>query len=259
MKSNIHKTAVVSKKAVIAEDVEIGPYSIIGDDVILKKGASIGSHVNIFRNTEIGENSKIYPFSSLGTEPQDLKYKGERTFLKIGKDTVVREHCDFNLSTGEGETTLIGDNCLIMAYSHVAHNCVIGNSVVIANVCQLAGHVSVDDFAIIGGLVGVHQFCRIGKYSMTGAFARIKKDVIPFAVVDEDSHTIRTFNHIGMKRRGFSEKDIETVKEMFRLLFHASNNTSQAIEAIESTLPADDPNVNLVVSFIKNTQRGIIK
>ncbi len=255
---NIDKTAIISRNAIIEDDVFIGAYSYIGEGVHLKKGVKIYHHASIFKDTEIGEDSIVYPFSSLGTDPQDLKYKGEKTFLKIGKNTTIREFCDFNTASGEGTVTEIGDNCFIMAYCHVAHNCKVGNNVVMANLTQLAGHVTIDDNAILGGNVGIHQFCRIGSYAMIGAASTIRKNVVPYGMIMSDPTRLKSFNIIGLRRNGFADEEIDEIKELFKIMFHSKLTIPSAIKKIEETFPNPDKRVKYFIDFIKGSQRGIL-
>ena len=258
MKNKIHKTAIVSDDCNMGDGVTVGPYAHIGPNVELGDGVEIKHHANIEKNTVIGEGCIVYPFASLGTAPQDLKYEGEETLLRIGKNTTVREFCDLNTATGKGNETVIGDNCLLMAYVHVAHNCIVGNNVVMANLAQLAGHVTIYDNVIMGGFTGAHQFCRIGRFSMLGAGALVKRDVVPYALLDGDAKKVRTFNLIGLRRSGFSKKEISTVKDLFRIMFHSDRNTTQAIEFIRGELNTEDKIVSEFINFVEESERGIL-
>ena len=257
MEGMIDNRAIISPNAIIEDGVTVGPYAYIGDNVHLKKGVKIMHHANIYKNTTIGENTVVYPFASIGTEPQDLKYAGETAYLEIGKNNTIREFCDFNFATGEGEKTKIGDNNLFMAYVHVAHNCEIGNNIVIANATQLAGHVVIHDFAIIGGLVGIHQFSRIGSYAMVGGASMVKKDIVPYAIIDyKDEHT-RSFNIIGLRRRGFTKEEIDTVKALFRIMFHSHLNITQALNKIKEEMDLNNNIIKYFVEFVETSERGV--
>ena len=217
--NSIHSTAIISSKANIGKNVSIGPYCIINSNVRLGNNCKLKANVYIDGNTDIGENCTFYPFSSIGSNPQDLKYKGEKSRLKIGKNNIFREYVTLNPGTkGGGLLTKIGDNCLFMINSHVAHDCIIGNNVILVNNASLAGHVKVDDFAIIGALSGVHQFCRIGKHSMIGAMSGIDSDVIPYGTVVGNRAFLSGLNIIGLKRRGFNKNIIQDLKKAYGVL-----------------------------------------
>ncbi len=258
MPNNIHKTAIVSSKAILEDNIFIGPYAFIGEDVHLMNGVKIMHHASVYKNTTIGEGSIIFPFASIGTEPQDLKYAGETAYLEIGKNTTIREYCDINFATGEGEKTIIGDNNLLMAYVHVAHNCVIGHNTVLANVAQLGGHVTIEDYAIIGGVVGIHQFCRIGKYALVGASTLVHKDIVPYALIDSKGEKVRTFNIIGLKRHGFTNEEIDLVKKLYRIMFHSHLNTTQALKRVKEELDINNKIISYFVDFVESSKRGIL-
>lgn len=255
--SNIHPTAIVSNKANIDEDVKIGPFTIIGDNVVIGKGCEIGSSVVIEGYTEIGAHCKIFTGAVIGSRTQDLKYKGGKTFIKMGENNTVREYATINSGTTEGESTIIKNNVLLMAYTHIAHNCEIGNNVIISNVGTLAGHVIVEDFAIIGGLAGVHQFCRIGKHSIIGGCSKVTKDIIPFIMADGYPAIPTSVNKIGLKRRGFSAEKIKLVEKVYKHLFRSGLNVSEALKLIEEMEQTEE--VVSVINFIKQATRGISK
>lgn len=255
--AKIHPTAIVSPKAEIELDVEIGPYVTIEENVKIGKGCKIGPYVHIKGYTEIGENCKIFTSAVVGSIPQDLKYKGERTYLKIGKNNTIREFVTINPGTFEGEITFIGDNNLIMAYAHIAHNCYVGNNVIIANSGTLAGHVVVEDFSIIGGLVGIHQFCRIGRHSIIGGCSKVTKDIIPYVTADGHPAIPYGINTIGLKRRNFSKEKIEILQEVYRILFHSGLNISDAIKEIIKMENCEE--VKNIIEFIEKSERGIAK
>ena len=257
-KNNIHSTAIVSEDCVIGKNVTIGPYAYVGPGIELDDNVEIKHHASIEKNTTIGKNSTVFPFASLGTAPQDLKYRGEKTFLRIGENTTIREFCELNTATGEGEETVIGNNCLLTGYVHVAHNCTVGDNVIMANLAQLAGHVTVYDNVIMGGHTGAHQFCRIGQFSMLGGGALAKRDVVPYALVDGDGKKIRTFNLIGLRRNGFTKEQISTIKDLYRIFFHSKRNTTQAISYVKSEFDMEDELIADFIKFIEDSQRGII-
>lgn len=253
----IHPSAIISPAVEIGEDVEIGPYAIIEGNVKIGNNCKIGPLVHIQGNTEIGEGCKIFTGAIIGSIPQDLKYKGGKTYLKIGKNNVIREFVTINLATSEGEETVIGDNNLLMAYSHIAHNCKIGNNVIIANGGTLAGHVVVEDYAIIGGLVGIHQFCKIGKHSIIGGCSKVTMDIIPFIVAD--GHPARPYgiNIIGLKRRNFSDEKINILKNVYKIIFKSGLNITDALKKLEELSHFEE--VKDIIEFIKNSERGIAR
>ena len=233
----IHKTAVVDKKAKISGNALIGPYSIIGPDVQIGEGAEIQSHVNISGNTIVGENTKIFPFASIGTNPQDLKYKGEKTKLEIGNNNIIREHVTINTGTdGGGGITKIGDNNLIMIGAHIAHDCIVGNNVVIANSAAIAGHAIISDEVIIGGNCGVQQFTRIGKMAMIGGMSGVSRDVIPYGLSFGNRNYLEGINSIGLRRKKVSNKEILALSEAYREIFKTKslhenlNNLSEKLK-----------------------------
>jgi len=255
--NKIHPTAIISPEVEIGDNVEIGPYAIIEGKIKIGDNCKIFPSVHIQGYTEIGENTKIFTGAIIGSIPQDLKYKGDITYLKIGKNNTIREYVTINPGTSAGEETIIGDNNLIMAYAHIAHNCKVGNNVIIANSGTLAGHVEIDDYAIIGGLVGIHQFCRIGKYSIIGGCSKVVMDIIPFIMAD--GHPARPYglNIIGLKRRNFSEEKIKILNEAYKIIFKSGLNTSQALKKLEEMNDCEE--VKEIIEFIKSSKRGIAK
>jgi len=254
---NIHNTAIVHPDAQIEADVTIGPYCIIGEHIIIHSGTILEAQVFLDGWTEIGKNCHIYPFASLGTAPQDLKYQGEKTELKIGQGTVIRESVTAHRGTrGGGGITLIGDNCLIMAYAHVAHDCKIGNQVILANAIAMAGHVTIEDHASVGGLTAIHQFTKIGSYAYIGGASAVSKDVPPYAMAAGNRAKMYGVNSIGLQRKGFSAESIEQIKKAYRKLLSSHLNVTQALAQIEAEI-GKSPEVNYLVDFIKNSSRGI--
>ena len=216
----IHKTAIVDKKAKISENVLIGPYSIVGPNVKIGKGTEIQSHVNITGNTIIGDNTKIFPFASIGTNPQDLKYKGELTKLEIGSNNIIREHVTINIGTdGGGGITKVGNNNLIMIGAHIAHDCIVGNNVVIANSAAIAGHAKISDDVIIGGNCGIQQFTRIGRMAMIGGMSGVSRDVIPYGLSFGNRNYLEGINLIGLRRKKVSNKEILALSEAYKEIF----------------------------------------
>ena len=216
----IHKTAIINPKAKISKNVEIGPYTIIGPNVEIEDGVSIQSHVNITGYTKIGKNNKIYPFASIGNDPQDLKYKGEKTELLIGENNVIREYVTINPGTiGGGGITKIGDNSLFMIGAHIAHDCVIGNSVVIANSAAIAGHAEINDHVVIGGNCGVQQYTRIGRMAMIGGMTGVSRDVIPYGLSTGNRNFLNGINIVGLRRSKVSNKDIIGLTDAYKKIF----------------------------------------
>jgi UDP-N-acetylglucosamine acyltransferase len=255
---NIHPTAIVDPKAELAEDVSIGPYCIVNGDVKIDEKTQIGPHVLIDSGTIIGKNCKIHKGAILGTPPQDLKFGGEKTYLRIGDNTIIREYATLNRGTEWRGETVIGKNCFIMIYAHVAHDCLIGDHVILANSVNLAGHIEIGDYVIIGGIVPVHQFVKIGSHSIIGGGFRVQKDVCPFMMVA--GYPLKTIglNLVGLKRRGFSEKSIDILRQVYKIVFRSKLNTSQAVEKIKNEIELI-PEVKEILNFIQNSDRGIIK
>jgi UDP-N-acetylglucosamine acyltransferase len=255
----IHATAIISGKAEIGSGVEIGPYSIIGDHVQIGNNTVIGPHVVIEKFTRIGERCKIFQFCSIGAIPQDLKFKEDRTEVIIGNENTLRECVTINRgTTGGGGKTVLGNNNFLMAYSHVAHDCQIGNQVIIANSASLAGHIHIEDCAILGGLVGIHQFVHIGAYAMIGGLTGVSKDVPPYMMAVGERAKLYGLNLNGLKRRGFSENAISELKTAYKIIFRSGLILSKAFEKIEDE-QLTSPEVQHLVTFIKNSERGVIR
>jgi UDP-N-acetylglucosamine acyltransferase len=256
---NIHPTAIISPEATLAEGVEIGPYSIIGPDVHIGKNTVVGPHVVIESQTDIGEGNRISQFTSIGGPPQDLKYKGEPTRVKIGNFNLIKEYVTINRATiHDIGVTMIGDHNLLMAYCHVAHNCKLGNHVVMANVANLAGHIHVEDHAIIGGMTGIHQFTRIGAHCIIGGASAVTKDIPPFVTASGNFAKLYGLNLIGLKRRGFSEETIAALKETYRIIFRSSMLLADAIQKVEQEV-ADFPEIRQFLEFIRKSERGVCR
>lgn len=254
----IHPTAIVHKKAEIDSQVEIGPYTIIGEHIRMAGGCKVGAHVVMEGWTEIGEECTFFPSSSIGTVPQDLKFKGGETRLIIGRRNTFREFVTLNRGTemGRGET-VIGDDNFLMAYAHVAHDCIVGNHVILANAATLAGHIDIGDHAILGGLSGFHQFVRIGAYAMIGGCSAVAQDVPPFASVVGNRAKLYGLNLIGLKRHGFSHERIAILKEAYRILFRAKIPLKKAISKVRDTLKGED--VDTLLEFLESSERGICR
>jgi UDP-N-acetylglucosamine acyltransferase len=248
----IHPTAIVEQGAQLAETVKIGPYCVVGADVTLDEDVELVSHVVVAGHTRIGPRTRIFPFASIGHQPQDLKYKGERTSLVIGAQNIIREHVTMNPGTvGGGGVTKVGDNGLFMASVHIAHDCKVGNNVVMANNATLGGHVEVRDFAFLGGLSAVHQFVRIGPHAMIGGMTGVEADVIPFGLVMGDRARLSGLNIVGLKRRGFSREDIHNLRTAYRLLFAQEGTMAERLDDV-SALYKDSKPVMEIVAFIRS-------
>ena len=254
--ANIHATAVVHPNAQIAEGVHIGPYSVVGPNVILDAGVELRSHVVVEGHTRIGEGTVVFPFASLGAKPQDLKYKGEKTFVHIGKNCEIRECVTVNSSCGEGTEVRIGDRCLLMAYVHVAHNCTLGNHAILANNVSLAGHVEIGNFAIVGGFTPIHQFTRVGDHAMCGGMSRLDGDLGPFLIGGGTQFKVGGLNLVGLKRRGFDLERRVKIGGLFKHVYRAGVPMEEALVAIRQEFGYNDPDVNLWVEFFSNSKRG---
>jgi UDP-N-acetylglucosamine acyltransferase len=257
--SFIHPTAIVHPNVKIGQNCYIGPYCIIGDGVILKDNVRVEAHVVIEGKTEIGEYTHIYPFASIGLAPQDLKYAGEQTEVRIGKKNIIREFVTIHRGTKQGGgITLIGDSNLLMVQSHVAHDCNLGSGIIMANAATLAGHVTIEDGATIGAYSGVHQFCKVGREAFIGGYSVVVKDALPFAISQGNHAKCYGLNVVGMKRRNYPKETIRKLHRAFHLLLSSKLNTSQALERIKEEIK-DCAEVDLLVNFIETSQRGVIK
>lgn len=254
----IHPLASVDPNAKIAENVSIGPFTTIHGDVEIGEGAWISSNVTIFNGARIGRNCKIYPGAVIASTPQDLKFDGEETYVKIGDNTDIRECVTISRGTKDRFETVIGSNCLLMAYVHVAHDCIVGDNCILANAVQLAGHVIIDDYAIIGGVSAVHQFVKIGAHSMVSGGSLVRKDVPPYIKAGREPLSYAGINSIGLRRRGFSNETINEIQEIYRFLFLKGLNNSKALEAVETELPASRER-DLIITFFRESDRGIMK
>jgi UDP-N-acetylglucosamine acyltransferase len=250
----IHPTAIIEDGAIIGKSCKIGPYCCVGSDVTLDDSVILESNIVISGKTFIGKGTKIWPFASVGSDPQDLKYAGEKTALKIGKNNLIRECVSISVGTdGGGGITSIGDNCLFMLGSHVGHDCKLGNNIVIANNSAIAGHVTIEDNVNIGGLVGVHQFCRIGEGAMIGAHAMVSKDVIPFSLIVGMRPVLSGVNLIGLKRRGCEKANIKKLVEVFSKIFERQGKKSfqERLKAIDENNMYAINEVQKVLEFMK--------
>lgn len=256
-KRSIHPTAIIEPGALIGENVTIEPYAIIKENVVLRDGVTIKAHVYIDGYTTIGEGTTIYPSASIGTKTQDLKFRGEKTYVKIGKNTEIREFVTINSSCQENSIVEVGDNCLIMAYCHVAHNCVVGNRVIMSNGATLAGHVNIADNAIVGGLTPIHQFVSIGRNSMVGGMSRITHDVPPFTIGGGIPYKYGGLNIIGLKRSGFSLPLRQELSRAFKLVFRSKLRLEESIARCEKELEHYEEVLHFI-EFCKSSKRGLM-
>ncbi len=253
----IHKTAVVDPNAKLGHGVLIGPYSIIEENVEIGDHCQIGSHCVITGHTMIGKHCQFFTGAVIGSVPQDKKYNShEDVFLTIGDNNIFREYVTVNPGTGASGKTVIGNNNLLMAYAHVAHDCIIGNHCVMANAGTLAGHVTLEDSAVVGGLTAVHQFVRLGQLSIVGGCSKVVQDIPPFSMCDGHPAKVFSVNFVGLKRAEFSSETIQSLKKIFKILFHSGLTKSHAIKQIEKECPIC-PKIQHLIDFIKSSKRGI--
>ena len=257
-KMSIHSTAVVSSKAQLAEGVVVGPYAVIGDGVRIGAQTKIGPHVVIEGNTTIGRDCEIFSGAVIGSRPQDLKYKGEKIFLDIGDNNIIREYCTFNPGTEEGGRTTIGNSNLFMAYSHIAHDCRVGNNCVFANNATLAGHVTVEDKAVVGGLAAVHQFVNVGELSIIGGCSKVVQDIPPYSTCDGHPARIYGLNLVGLRRHKVSREAIRILDHAYRILFNSGFAVRHALQKAEGELSLT-PEVKHLIEFIRKSQRGVTR
>jgi UDP-N-acetylglucosamine acyltransferase len=256
----IHPTAIVDPSARLAPSVQVGPYCIVGPEVEIGEDCELMAHLYVQGPIEIGARNKFFPYSTIGVVPQDLKFQGERSETVIGDDNTFREFVTLHRGTkGGGALTSVGNGCLVMAYTHVAHDCLIGNKVILGNGVTLAGHVVIQDFANVGAFSGIHQFCRVGAHALIGGYSVITQDVLPFSrTVAEREVKAYGLNKVGLERRGYTPQQMDALHHAFRLLLSSKLNTSQAVQQIraEGTL---SPEVQQLIAFIESSQRGVIK
>ena len=259
MSDRVHPTAVISDKASIADDVEIGAYAVIGDDVEIGAGTRIGSHVVINGPTTMGVDNHIYQFASIGDDPQDKKYAGEPTSLIIGDRNTIREYCTVSRGTVQDQgVTSLGDENWIMAYVHIAHDCVIGNKCIMANNVTLAGHVHVGDWVIFGGFSGAHQFCRVGAHAFLGMYAGVNRDVPAYLVVSGQPAVPKGINSEGLKRRDFDAEQIRNIKNAYRILYRQGKKLAAAIDEI-AELAKDRPELDVFLESLRSSERGVLR
>lgn len=261
--TQVHATALVASGAELAEDVVVGPYTVVGPNVRVGAGTRIGPHCVIEGHTTIGAHNTIFQFNSIGAVPQDKKYAGEPTELRIGDHNTVREFCTFNLGVpAAGGVTTVGDHNWIMAYTHVAHDCHVGNHTTLANNTTLGGHVTLGDWVTVGGLTGIHQFVKVGAHAMVGFASAVSQDVPPFMMLDGNPSSIRGLNTVGLRRRDFSNERIAQIKQMHRLLYRNGLTLAQAVEqidALRAVAATGQEDLDLMLAFLAQAERGIAR
>ena len=255
--NKFHKTALISNNTKIGKNVTIGPYSIIDDNVIIGDNTVVYPYVHIKSNTIIGKNNKIFQGSVLGEDPQDLKYNGEKTFLEIGDNNTIRENCTLNKGTSHANKTIIGSNCLLMAYVHVAHDCIIDDKVILANGVQLGGHVEIGYHVTVGGMTPVHQFCKVGEHAFIGGGRIALQDIPPYILATGEPLQYAGINSVGLRRRKFSIDVRNNIKKAYKFIYKSNLNVKQAIEAIKENLKLTDE-INKILIFLKDSDRGLI-
>jgi UDP-N-acetylglucosamine acyltransferase len=254
-KTEINSTAIVDGTATIGQGVRVGPYCVIGRNVHIGDGTRVDSHVVIEENTSLGKECKVLTGAVLGGAPQDYKYHGEETFLRIGDRNIIREYVTIHRASGDGEATVIGDDNMFMAYCHIGHNCTLGSGITMANMVGISGHTLIEDKVVFGGIVGVHQKVRIGKLAMVGGFSKVVQDVPPFAMADGRPSRVCDLNVIGLRRNGVPPKVRSDVKQAYKLLYRSNFNVTQAIEAIENEIEPSEE-LQYLLDFIRNVRLG---
>lgn len=255
--TSVHPTALVDRDAELGQGVVVGPWAIVGPRVVIGDGTEIGPRVLVERDTTVGEDCRIANGAVLGTDPQDLKFKGENTLLEVGDRTVIREYATLNRGTSASGRSIVGSDCFLMAYSHVAHDCELGNHVILSNSVNMAGHVVIEDWVIVGGLTPIHQFVRIGAHAFVGGASRITQDVPPYCRAAGNPPKLYGLNSVGLERRGFSPEVRAALKLAYRVLFQSNLNVSQAVARAEEEV-STIPEVRHLLKFIRSSERGII-
>ncbi len=255
----IHQTAVIDPGAKLHDSVEVGAYSIVGSGVEIGADSRIGHHVVIEGPTTLGTGCRVFPFASLGLEPQDKKFHGEKSRLEIGDQNTIREYVTINRGTeAGGGVTQLGNHGWIMAYCHIAHDCIVGDHVTMSNGATLGGHVVVKDYATLGGLTGVHQFCRIGEYAITGGQSMINLDVVPFAIAAGNRAKLAGVNYIGLDRRGFSSAEVDIINQAFKIFFKSGLTRDDALVRLRKEFPNSD-HIKMLVEFIQASERSVCR
>lgn len=255
----IHPTAIIDPKAEIESDVEIGPYSVIGENVFIGSRTVIGAHVVIDPYVTIGQDSRIFQYAAIGAVPQSLKFKGEKTYIKIGRGAIIREFVTIHRGTAfGGGITEIGEECFLMAYTHVAHDCILGRKVVMSNNATLAGHIRIGNYATVGGLSAIHQFANVGEFAFIGGKTGVPKDIPPFVIASGERARLHGLNTVGLKRHGFSKKTLSELKKAYRIIFRIGLTLNEAIERVNAEVE-QIPEVVKFIDFIKSSERGITR
>ena len=251
-----HSTTIIGENTSIAANARIGPYVVIEDDVEIGPDCEIGAHAVIKRFTRIGARNRVFEHAVIGGEPQDVKFKGEASYLEIGDDNIIREFCTFHRANGPGETTHIGSRNFFMVGVHVAHNCVIGDDNIFANEVALAGHITIEDHVFLSNNVGAHQFVRMGRHAMIGGKSKIVQDVLPFFITDGNPPRVRGVNSVGLRRSGFNEDERRALKDAYRILFRSALPLQNALQTLDEL---DDVHVAHLVDFIRGSKRGFVR
>lgn len=254
----LHPTAIVHPAAYVGKGVEVGPYCIVGEHVSIGARTVLQAHVVVNGWTEIGEDCMIYPFSTVGAASQDRKYAGERAHTRVGNRTTLREYVSIQRGTGHDAITAVGDDCLLLAYVHIAHNCVLGNGVTMSNLAQLAGHVEVGDYVTIGGHTGIHQFTRVGRHAMVGGMSKLTKDVPPYFLVEGNPCRAYGLNSVGLRRAAFTPDERTEIKRCYKILYDPKLNVSQAIEAMKAEVKTG-PGREILAFLEAPSERGVLK
>jgi UDP-N-acetylglucosamine acyltransferase len=256
---SIHPTAIVDPRAELDSDVQVGPYAVIREDVSIGSGSQIGSHVVIEPFVSIGRDCRIFHFASIGATPQSLKFEGEKTYVKIGRGTIIREFVTIHRGTGfGGGITEVGEQNFLMAYTHIAHDCKTGRMVVMANNATLAGHITIGDYATVGGLTAIHQFVKVGDYAFIGGKSAVVKDIPPFVIAAGDRARLHGMNSVGLKRHGFTQNTINELKKVYRIIFRIGLTRNEALERVKAEVE-QIPEVVKFLEFIQSSQRGITR
>ncbi len=255
----IHSTAIIDPKAEIGANVSIGPFAIIGEEVIIGDGTTIGSHVVIDRYVTLGQDCQVYQYAAIGAPPQSMKFEGEKTYVKIGRNSILREFVTVHRGTGfGGGVTQIGENNYLMAYTHVAHDCRTGTAVTLSNNTTLAGHITIGDYATVGGLVAIHQFVRVGDYAFIGGKSAVVKDIPPFVIAAGDRAKLHGLNSVGLKRHGFSKHTLSMLKKTYRIVFRIGLTLNEAIERVQADVEPV-PEVLAFIEFLQSSSRGLTR
>ncbi len=256
---SVHPSAIIAPGAKLHPSVKVGPFTVIGPNVDIGENTTIGANCNIDGHTSIGKNNVIHPSVVIGAPPQDLKYKGELTYVKIGDGNHFREFSTVHLAEGEGASTIIGNENLFMAYVHIAHNCNVGSNIIMSNCATLAGHVEIGDRAVLGGFTGIHQFCKVGCYVMIGGMSKIVKDVPPFIKIDGNPARVVGLNAVGLRRNNIDRESISNIRDLYKVFFRSELNVSQALSDWNNLVAAEDTYVKMFHDFIKASKRGVYK